>query len=184
MRGHLTEGRRRLEGALDADDRLTAARAKALNAAADLATGTGDPETAMRRAREGLALNRDLGERWGTADSLLLLGIAHNETGDFARGKELIEESVPLYRELGDDHGVMEATRLLAWSCNQLGDGARQRSYSKTSSAERGPWATPRSSPGPWPVWGVTRPTRVVGQTHCGFWPRHTASVSNTGMRT
>ena len=125
VRGHLTEGRRRIEGALDADDRPTAARAKALNGAADLATGTGDPETAKHRAREGLALNRELGRGWGIADSLLLLGIAHNESGDFARGKELIEESIPLYRDLGDDHGGMEATRLLAWSCNQLGDRAR-----------------------------------------------------------
>jgi predicted ATPase len=125
VRGHLTEGRRRVEAALAADDRPTAARAKALNGAADLATGTGDPETAMRRAGEGLALNRELGRAWGTADSLLLLGIAHNEVGDFARGRDLIEESKPLYRELGDDHGVMEATRVLAWSCNQLGDRPR-----------------------------------------------------------
>lgn len=127
VRGHLTEGRRRIEGALGADDGPTAARAKALNGAADLATGTGDPETAMRRAREGLALNRELGRGWGIADSLLLLGIAHNESGDFSQGKELIEESIPLYRELGDAHGVMEASRLLAWSCGQLGDRARAK---------------------------------------------------------
>ena len=125
VRGHLTESRRRLERALEADDRPTAARAKALNAAADAATGVGDTKTSLRRATEGLALHRALGLKRGIADSLLLLGIAHNSDGDFARGGELVEQGIPLYEELGDEHGVMEATRILAWASNHLGHRAR-----------------------------------------------------------
>jgi predicted ATPase len=125
VKGHLTESRRRLERALEADDRPTAARAKALNAAADAATGVGDTEASLRRAAEGLALHRALGSKRGIADALLLLGVAHNNAGDFARGSELIEDCIPLYEELGDDHGLMEATRFLAWASNRLGNRAR-----------------------------------------------------------
>jgi predicted ATPase len=127
VKGHLTESRRRTERALDADDRPTAARAKALNAAADAANGVGDTEASMRRAAEGLALHRALGLKRGIADALLLLGIAHNNVNDFARGSELIEEGIPLFAEMGDDHGVMEATRLLAWASNHLGNPARSQ---------------------------------------------------------
>src|SRR5207247_8882846 len=51
MRGHLAEGERRLEGALRADERPTAARAKALNGASLLAA---DAATARLRAENGL----------------------------------------------------------------------------------------------------------------------------------
>ncbi len=125
VKGHLKESRRRLERALDADDRPTASRGKALNAAADAATGVGETEASLRRAAEGLALNRALGHKRGIADALLLLGIAHNSAGDFVRGRELIEDGIPLYEEMGDDHGVMEATRVLAWASNRLGNRAR-----------------------------------------------------------
>ena len=62
-RGHVAEGRRRLESALRADKRPTAARAKALNAAAELAAVSGDPVTMGLRAEEALALHRRLGIR-------------------------------------------------------------------------------------------------------------------------
>jgi predicted ATPase/class 3 adenylate cyclase len=122
VKGHLTEGRRRIEHALGADERPTAARAKALNGAADLANGSGDIATARLRAEEGLALNRTLGRAWGTADSLLLLGIASNGEGDFVRARELIDESVCLFRDLGDERNTLEATRFLAWTYRELGD--------------------------------------------------------------
>src|SRR5918911_286689 len=41
-KGHLAEGRRRLESGLRTDDRPTAARARALNGAADMAVSLGD----------------------------------------------------------------------------------------------------------------------------------------------
>jgi predicted ATPase len=127
VKGHLTEGRRRVESALAADERPTAARAKALNGAADLANGNGDPATARLRAEEALALNRSLGRPWGTADSLLLLGIASADEDDFVRARELIDESIRLFREIGDERNTLEAARVLAWTCRELGDLDRAR---------------------------------------------------------
>jgi predicted ATPase len=122
VKGHLTEGRRRVESALVADDRPTAARAKALNGAADLANGNGDPATAKLRAEEALALNRSLGRPWGTADSLLLLGITSAGEGEFVRARELIDESIRLFHEIGDERNMLEAARVLAWTYHELGD--------------------------------------------------------------
>ena len=131
VKGHFAEGRRRLETALRADERPTAARAKALNGAADLASGSGDLATARLRAEEGLALNRTLGRAWGTADSLVLLGIATMNEGDFATAQQLLEESVRLFRELGDEHNGLEATRHLARACYAFGDRERARALSE-----------------------------------------------------
>jgi predicted ATPase len=131
VKGHLAEGRRQIERALEADRRPTAARARALNGAADLATGSGDDTAARVRAEEGLALNRRLGDRWGTADSLLLLGINHIHTGRLAEAEGLIEQSVLLFRELGDVRNALEASRFLAWAYSELGDLARARALNE-----------------------------------------------------
>jgi predicted ATPase len=121
-RGHLAEGQRRLESALGADERPTAARAKALNGASGMALATGDLVTARLRAEEALALHRALGDAWGAAASVLSLGITAANQGDFARAQQLSEESVRLFRDLGDHHHTLEATRFLALACGALGD--------------------------------------------------------------
>jgi tetratricopeptide (TPR) repeat protein len=131
VKGHVAEGRRRLERALEADRRPTAARARALNGAADLASGSGDDTAARVRAEEGLTLNRRVGDRWGTADSLLLLGINHLHTGRFAEAEELIEQSGLLFRELGDERNALEASRFLVWAYSALGDLARARALNE-----------------------------------------------------
>ncbi|HYY32067.1 MAG TPA: adenylate/guanylate cyclase domain-containing protein, partial [Gaiellaceae bacterium] len=115
MRGHLAEGRRRLEGALQADERPTAARAEALNGAAALAFDGGDPSTARLRAEEALALHRALGDGWGAAYSVYLLGHAALEA-DPMRARRLFEESLRLFGELGDQHYTLDSTRKLAWT--------------------------------------------------------------------
>jgi predicted ATPase len=137
QKGYLTEGRRRLESALAADERPTEARAKALNAAADLASATGDPGTAVLRAERGLALHRRFGNRWGTAASLTLIGIACNNLRDFAGAKDVLEESIPLFREAGDEHNALEATRMAAWTYRELGDPDRARALLE-SNLQRG----------------------------------------------
>jgi tetratricopeptide (TPR) repeat protein len=131
VKGHLAEGRRRLDSLLSADERPTEARAKALNGAADLANGSGDLATARLRAEEGLALNRTLGRAWGTADSLVLLGIATPNAGDFAMGQQLLDESVQLFRELGDEHNTLEATRHLADAYELAGHREQARALSE-----------------------------------------------------
>jgi predicted ATPase len=126
-RGHVAEGRRRLESALRAGDQPTAARAKALNGAAALAAAGGDVETARLRAEQGLALHRTLGDERGTATSLWMLGFALGDAGEWEGSRQLLEESVGLFRELSDPLATMWVTRSLAWTCFNLGDreGAR-----------------------------------------------------------
>jgi predicted ATPase/class 3 adenylate cyclase len=127
IRGHIAEGRRRLEAALAADDRPSAARAKALNGAADLAIGEADRATLQARAEEALALHRRLGDDWGAAESLLLLGDAAADDEDFATAEELWTESLELFRQVGDRHCAMLVTRMLAWAYAELGELDRAR---------------------------------------------------------
>jgi len=124
IRGHNAEGLSRLEYALRADERPTAARAKALNGAAMMAV---DCATMRLLAEEGLALHRALDDAWGTAYSLLLLGLAATEDSDFEQALQLTDESVGRFRELGDDHYTLLATDNLAWICKELGDRERAR---------------------------------------------------------
>ena len=126
--GHVSEGRRRLEHLLGTDERPTAARAKALNGAAGMASAGGDGATARVRAEEALAIHLQVGDDWGAAYARYLLGTAAVvEKGDFAKGQEVCEEAVRAFRELGDEHFALVATRSLAWMCGELGDHARFR---------------------------------------------------------
>jgi predicted ATPase len=120
-RGHLFEGRRRLERALQADGRATPARAKALTKAA-LMMGDG----AATLAAEGLAANREVGDEWGIAQSELALASAVAKA-DMARARRLYERSAQRFRELGDEHHVLIASRSLAWACINLGERERGR---------------------------------------------------------
>ena len=124
---HVPEGRHRLESALQWDERPTAARAKALNAAAHMARVTGDASAARLRADEALQLHRTLGDGRGTAYSLLWLGQAVADEGDFAQARQLFDECARGFTELGDEHHALVATRFVAWMFNELGDreGAR-----------------------------------------------------------
>jgi non-specific serine/threonine protein kinase len=127
FRGHYAEGRRRLESALAADERPTAARAGTLDGATVLALDAGDTATARRRAEEALGLHRTLGDEWGVANSVFLLGVAATDESDFERAQQIFDESVGRFRELGDEHYTLLATDNLAWMCTVLGDRERGR---------------------------------------------------------
>jgi predicted ATPase len=127
LRGHLAEGRRRLESALRSDDRPTAARAKALNAASAMAAVGGDAATSRLRAEQGLTLHGSLGDAEGIARSGFRLAYAAHEEADFARAEQLFEESVRRFRELGDEHNTLLATCNLAYLYEDLGDRQRAR---------------------------------------------------------
>ena len=119
------EGWRRLESALNADARPTAARAKALNGATALAHEVGgDEATARLRAEEALALHRSFGDTWGAAYSGFLLASAET---DLATAEQHLDESARLFRELGDEHYALLASSNLAWKCYELGDRERAR---------------------------------------------------------
>jgi predicted ATPase/DNA-binding SARP family transcriptional activator len=124
LKGHLAEGRRRLESVLPTDEHPTAARARALNGAAVMAVNTGDTETAKLRAGEALALHRKLGDAWGAAYSVFMLGAAED---DAARAQKLYEDCVRVFREHDDEHSALLATRNLAAIYADLGHGERAR---------------------------------------------------------
>ncbi len=131
LRGHLVEGRRRLENALSGDERPTAARAKALSGAADMALTNGDVTTGGVWAEEALELHRTLGDRWGIAFSLLMVAYAVGQQGDWARAQQLYDESAQRFHSLGDEHYAGRAGRSLAWAHYEAGDLERARAVNE-----------------------------------------------------
>jgi len=125
--GHVDEGRRRLERALDLDPLPTPARAKALNAAAEMASFSDETAGEQALAAEALEISQRLGDRRGIAESLFALGVAVGEGGDWAGARPLFDDSLRLYRDLGDEARVLWGTRALAWAHAEFGDleGAR-----------------------------------------------------------
>jgi tetratricopeptide (TPR) repeat protein len=89
-----------------------------------MAVNTGDPGAAKLRAEEALALHRKLGDAWGAAYSVFMLG---NAEDDAAKAQQLYEESVRVFREHGDEHSALLVTRNLAAIHTSLGDGERAR---------------------------------------------------------
>jgi len=127
LKGHLIEGRRRLERGLRAYRRPTAARARALSGAADMALTCGDVATGRLWAEEALELHRELHDDWGTAFSLLMFAYAVGQDGDWPRAQELFWESVQGFQALGDEHYELRAARAHAWAYYEGGDLERAR---------------------------------------------------------
>ena len=129
MRGHMTEGWRVLDRLLRADDRPTPARARALLGATVGATATNpsDLATARPRAEEALALNRALGDAWGAAYAVFMLGMIATEESDWTAARPLFEESLAAFRELDDEHYILLSSDGLAWIHRELGDRERSR---------------------------------------------------------
>ncbi|HET7353144.1 MAG TPA: BTAD domain-containing putative transcriptional regulator [Gaiellaceae bacterium] len=127
LKGHLVEGRRRLESALRADERPTATRAKALSGAADMALTCGDVASGRLLAEEALELHRTHGDDWGIAFSLLMFAYGIGQEGDWPRAQQLFGESVQRFRGLGDEYYELRAARAHAWSYYEGGDLERSR---------------------------------------------------------
>jgi predicted ATPase len=125
--GHFAEGRRRLERLLRADERPTAARAKALNGAAAMAWLGGDAPTGRRWAEEALALHRMFGDDRGGAESEVWLGWAVAMDGDWATALQHFEQGLRLARAVGDREATAKATHVVAWAYAELGDRERAR---------------------------------------------------------
>jgi predicted ATPase/class 3 adenylate cyclase len=108
VRGYLAEGRERLAALLavgEASER-TVAHAKALNAAAFLASRQGDYEATRALCEESLVVGREVGDKRVMASSLNILGHVAIDHGDTGAAWALYEESLRLWRELGDTQGI------------------------------------------------------------------------------
>jgi predicted ATPase len=116
QRGHLAEGRLRLEEvlALPAGRGPTPARAKALAGAGGIAWWQEDIAAARRFYDEALAVERHLGDPAGVADALYNQAFVVAAGGDFEGAFGLYEESLELFRRAGDEAGVARADWMLA----------------------------------------------------------------------
>ena len=109
MRGHIHEGRARLEQilSLPASGKFPTERLAALEAAGGLAYWQADMEGAQRLYDESLALTRQVGDTRAIANAIYndAFPMLVNRS-DLPKAKTLLEEALPLFRELGDDGGV------------------------------------------------------------------------------
>ena len=125
LRGYLLEGRDRLERLLASEQAATTTRVRALHGAAVMASSTGDPETAQKRAEEARDLAHELGDAWGEAYAVYMLGFAATEREDWSGALPFFEASRDAFRGLGDDHYVLLAGDGIAWIARMLGDRER-----------------------------------------------------------
>ena len=116
VRGHLGEGRRRLEDALaEPDGQPPELLRRALTAASAMALLQGDYPAATTFSESALDAARRSDEPRNVANALSNLGAIVLAAGDHARATDVLEEAVPLARDVGD-------TRIAALAINNLGD--------------------------------------------------------------
>jgi predicted ATPase/class 3 adenylate cyclase len=126
-RGYFREGRERLSAILsvlsmDVAQGRTAARARLLARAAELAYRQSDYAATVAFAEESLSIYRELGDKQGMASALIKLGNAATEAGDFATASEYLEEALAIWEELDDKHGTARALISLGWAALRPGD--------------------------------------------------------------
>jgi tetratricopeptide (TPR) repeat protein len=132
VRGHLAEGRRWLDDALVRGASEPAElRARALHAAASLATRQGAYGRAAELSEQSLALWEELGDVSGTARALLSLGTVAAEQGDQERAISLSERAAELYDESGDRRGHALAISNLGGIALERGEYAKATSLSE-----------------------------------------------------
>jgi len=136
IRGHLAEGRHWLDEALERGaSEPPELRARALHAAASLATRQGHYDRAAELSEQSLALWEELGDISGTARSLLSLGTVAAEQGDRERATTLSERAADLYRESGDRRGHALAVSNLGGIALEGGEYAKAASLSEQAYA-------------------------------------------------
>ena len=123
-RGYFGEGRERLSAVLStvAAQGRTAARAKLLARAAELAYRQSDYAATVAFAEESLAICREVGDKQGIASALIKLGNAAVEAGDYLTASGFLEEALTIWRELEDKHGTARALISLGWTALRPGD--------------------------------------------------------------
>ncbi len=123
-RGYFSEGRERLSAVLDMEiaQGRTAARAKLLARAAELAYRQSDYPATSAFAGESLEICREVGDKQGSASALIKLGNSATEVGDYATASRFLDEALAIWRELEDKHGIARALISLGWTTLRSGD--------------------------------------------------------------
>ncbi|MEP6902207.1 MAG: tetratricopeptide repeat protein, partial [Actinomycetota bacterium] len=122
FRGHLTEGQRWLEAALECsnDDLDSTVRFNLLNGLGSLLWYEGNYDKARKIFEEGLNLSRAIGDKRKIALICKSLGPIIGWLGDYDTAQKYIEEAITISRELNDKF-------VIAGSMNALGDLLRVR---------------------------------------------------------
>ncbi|MCA1835915.1 MAG: tetratricopeptide repeat protein, partial [Actinobacteria bacterium] len=82
---------------------------------------------------QALALYRDLNDRQGQANALLILGVMQQQTQDYGRAITSLEQALALYRDLEDRRGQANARNYLG--AVQLATGSARLAGSAPSAA-------------------------------------------------
>ena len=130
VHGHLAEGRRWAELALQRGDLLDPAlRATVLSAAGNLAWAVNEMQIAQAYHEESLALRRLVGEPGAVAGSLSNLGMVASRLERWDEARRYFEESLALRRQAGDVANTASAlVNLGALACD-LRDYVAAREY-------------------------------------------------------
>jgi predicted ATPase/DNA-binding SARP family transcriptional activator/tetratricopeptide (TPR) repeat protein len=139
LRGHNREGRDWISSLLgfEPEKQDPAVRAKALYGAASMAYEQGDVSAARVYAEEELAIRRELGDRWGIANSLNLKANIAFLQGEYAAELAIRQEGLAIWRELGDRWGIAVSLGNLGFAANTHGDYASARPLLEESLALR-----------------------------------------------
>jgi non-specific serine/threonine protein kinase len=121
-RGHLTEGRRWLEAALEAGPASDAARAGAMAAAGVLAHYQGDLDRARSLAGHALLIARAQGDRATEAAALLGLALVARTLGDYSAAVVQCDEALAAQRAIGDDWALAHVLTHRAFAAWMAGD--------------------------------------------------------------
>lgn len=133
VRGHLTEGRNRLQHLLSLIPARSPRRPLLLTAAGTLAHNQGDYAAARSFYEESLALSRTFGDEATVAGTLNDLGWVAWRQGDYAAARALSEEALGLHRRLGDQRGTAHALNNLGWVAHHEGDYTRAAAFHRES---------------------------------------------------
>jgi predicted ATPase/DNA-binding NarL/FixJ family response regulator len=135
-RGHLSEGRQRLEQLLSRGEGVGApVRAKALISVGWFAYQQKDFAQAEILLSESLGIYRSLGDKQQSAISLYRLGLVAWARGDYSALQALAGEALALFNEVGAKDGIADTLLLLSYAVIERGEYARARAMTEQAAA-------------------------------------------------
>lgn len=111
------------------------ARARALEGLALLTNSLGDHSAAHTLAEQSAAIYRELGDKRGLADALMVIGQTLRWQGEVNLGHSRLEEALALYREMGDQWNVARSLYRLGTYLADFGGDIAGQSMLEESSA-------------------------------------------------
>jgi predicted ATPase/DNA-binding CsgD family transcriptional regulator len=122
VRGHLSEGMRWLDRALELEGGDPFLRSRVLSGGGELAHSQGELDRAQELREAGLALATQLGDEARIADALNGLAFVIRRRGEFARARAMHTQALDLYRKLEDRWGISRSMDLLGRAAAFQGD--------------------------------------------------------------